>query len=239
MPADLRTNDDALAPSVGRGAAVGAVLGVSAGITGALLGYAWMTATGADMGLWVIARASGLVSYLLLTAVTIAGLLMSSPPKSAARLIGAAQRLRIHVLLAMFALVFVVLHVVVLAIDPWAEVGWWGALVPFGSAYRPLPVTLGLLALWSGLISGVTAGLAGRGLGRMWLPLHRLAAAGWVLAWLHGVLAGSDTPAWMWMYAVTGVSVLILVVRRVMARTPKDQLDELREERMPREEVLA
>ena len=239
MPADLQTNDVAIALSVGRGAAIGAALGVSAGITGALLGYAWMTATGADMGLWVIARASGLVSYLLLTAVTIVGLLMACPPKSAARFLGAAQRLRLHVLLAIFALVFVVLHVVVLAIDPWAEVGWWGALVPFGSAYRPLPVTLGLLALWSGLISGVTAGLAGRGLGRMWLPLHRLAAAGWVLAWLHGVLAGSDTPAWMWMYAVTGAAVLILVVRRVMVRTPKDQLDELREERMPREEVLA
>ena len=239
MPADLLTNDEEITLSVGRGVAMGAALGVSAGVTGALLGYAWMTATGADMGLWVIARASGLISYLLLTAVTIAGLLLACPPRSAARFLGAAQRLRVHVLLALFALVFVVLHVVVLAIDPWAEVGWWGALVPFGSAYRPLPVTLGLLALWSGLVSGVTAGLAGRGLGRVWLPLHRLAAAGWVLAWLHGVLAGSDTPAWMWMYAVTGGLVLILVVRRVMVRTPKDQLDELREERMPREEVLA
>jgi predicted ferric reductase len=237
MPADLR--DDRVDPGLGRGIVVGAALGLSAGLTGALVGYAWMTATGADMGLWVVARASGLISYLLLTAVAIAGLVLASPPKSAARFIGVAQRLRIHVLLAIFALVFIVLHIVVLAIDPWAEVGWWGALVPFGSAYRPLPVTLGLLALWSGLISGVTAGLAGRGLGRMWLPLHRLAAAGWVLAWLHGVLAGSDTPAWMWMYVVTGVAVLALVLRRVMMRTPKDQLDELREERMPREEVLA
>lgn len=234
---DDRMRDDA-SPSVGRGLIVGASLGVSAGVTGALLGYAWMTVTGADMGLWVVARASGLVSYLLLTAVTIAGLLMARPPRSAARVIGAAHRLRVHVLLALFALVFVVLHVVVLAIDPWAEVGWWGALVPFGSAYRPLPVTLGLLALWSGLISGVTAGLAGRGLGRVWLPLHRLAAAGWVLAWLHGVLAGSDTGAWMWMYAVTGAAVLALVVRRVMARTTKDEVDQLREKRMPREEVL-
>ena len=237
MPADLRS--DRVEPSLARGIVVGAALGLSAGLTGALLGYAWMTATGADMGLWVVARASGLISYLLLTAVTIAGLLLASPPKSAARVIGIAQRLRIHVLLAIFALAFIVLHIVVLAIDPWAEVGWWGALVPFGSAYRPLPVTLGLLALWSGLISGLTAGLAGRGLGRVWLPLHRLAAAGWVLAWLHGVLAGSDTASWMWMYAGTGAVVIALVVRRVMARTPQDTFDDLREERMPREEVLA
>ncbi|MEY3732741.1 MAG: hypothetical protein RL347_100 [Actinomycetota bacterium] len=239
MPASTQPRDDAIEPSVGRGIAVGAALGVSAGVTGALLGYTWMTATGADMGLWVIARSAGLVSYLLLTAVTLMGLILASPPRAAARLISTAQRLRVHVLLAIFALVFVVLHVVVLAIDPWAEVGWWGALVPFGSVYRPLPVTLGLLALWSGVISGLTAGLAGRGLGRVWLPLHRLAAAGWVLAWLHGVLAGSDTAAWMWMYGVTGAAVLALVIRRAMTRSPQDEVDELREERMPREEVLS
>lgn len=232
MSADVTT------PSVGRGIVVGAALGVSAGVTGALLGYAWTIATGADMGLWVLARASGLVAYVLLTAVTVAGLLLASPPRPAARMISAAQRLRVHVLLALFALVFVVLHIVVLAIDPWAEVGWWGALVPFGSTYRPLAVTLGLLALWSGLISGITAGLAGRGLGRIWLPLHRLAAAAWVLAWLHGVLAGSDTGTWLWMYGATGALVLALVVRRVLARGPEDDARDLRGERMPREEAL-
>jgi hypothetical protein len=42
----------------------------------------------------------------------------------------------------------------------------------------------------------------------------------------------------MWMYAGTGAVVLALVVRRVMARTPKEEVEELREERMPREEVL-
>ena len=239
MSSSTLGRDDATEPSVGRGVALGAAFGLSAGLTGALLGYAWMTVTGADMGLWVIARASGLVSYLLLTAVTVMGLLLSSPPRSAARLVSTAQRLRIHVVLAIFALVFVVLHVVVLAIDPWAEVGWWGALVPFGSAYRPLPVTLGLLALWSGVISGMTAGLAGRGLGRVWLPLHRLAAAGWVLAWLHGVLAGSDTGAWMWMYVASGALVLAPVLRRVVARSPRNEVDDVREERMPHEEVLA
>ena len=91
---------------------------------------------------------------------------------------------------------------------------------------------------WSALISGATASLAGRSLGRLWLPLHRVAAAGWLLAWLHGVLAGSDTAAWLWMYAVTGVLVLILAVRRMTAPAPADDLRELITERMPREEVL-
>lgn len=220
------------------GLRTGLVVTVSAGLTGALLGYAWTVISGDSMGMWLLARASGFVSYALLTAVTIIGLLMARPPQSAVRILGAAQRLRVHVILAIFALVFTVLHVVVLAIDPWAQVGWAGALLPFGSTYRPLAVTLGLLALWSGLISGLTAGLAGRGAGRLWLPLHRLAAAGWALAWLHGILAGSDTGALLWMYAGTGLLVLVLVVRRVIAPRASDDLAELKSERMPREEVL-
>lgn len=232
-------NNDVMTRGFGRTVATGAGVGIAAGVTGALLGYAWSVYSGADMGMWVLARASGLVSYLLLTAVTIMGLLLARPPRAAARFLGVAQRLRLHIVLALFALVFTVLHVVVLALDPWSQVGWAGALLPFGSEYRPLPVTLGLLALWSGVISGVTAGLAGRGLGRVWLPLHRLAAAGWVLAWLHGILAGSDTGAWLWMYAVTGLIVIVLVVRRVTAPSTTDALAELEQERLAREEVIS
>ncbi|MDP4906046.1 MAG: hypothetical protein NWR17_02120 [Candidatus Nanopelagicales bacterium] len=232
------STSDRLAPSA---RTTGVVLAVSlaAGITGALLGIAWSAMTGVDMGMWVLARASGLVAYLLLTAVTVLGLILARPPRTGARLLAIAQRLRLHVLLAIFALVFIIVHAVVLAIDPWAEVGWAGVLLPFGSTYRPLAVTLGLLATWSALISGATASLAGRGLGRLWLPLHRVAAAGWLLAWLHGVLAGSDTGAWLWMYAVTGVLVLVLAVRRMTAPAPADDLRELTTDRMPREEVLA
>lgn len=224
---------------LGRGLAFGLAVGLAAGVSGALLGYAWSTYSGADMGMWVLARASGFVSYVLLTAVTVMGLLLARPPRRANRILGQAQRLRLHVILAIFALVFTVLHVVVLALDPWAQVGWAGALLPFGSEYRPLPVTLGLLALWSGVISGATASLAGRGLGRIWLPLHRLAAVGWVLAWLHGVLAGSDTGAWLWMYVVTGLLVIVLVLRRVTAANVNDDMQDLAERRMPREDVLA
>ena len=54
-----------------------------------------------------------------------------------------AVRIRTHVSLSVFTLVFTVLHIVVLATDKYAGVGWWGAFVPMGSTYRPLPVTLG------------------------------------------------------------------------------------------------
>ena len=123
-------------------------VGACAALTGVLLGLAWMVVSGSSTGLWLTARAAGLTSYLLLTLVTISGLVLSHPARHRLRWPNAAQRVRLHVSLTIFTLVFVVVHIVVLALDPWAQVGWVGAVLPFGSAYRPLPVTLGLLSLW-------------------------------------------------------------------------------------------
>ena len=80
-----------------------------------------------------------------------------------------------HVSLSVFALAFIVLHVVVLATDSYAGVGSRGALVPMGSGYRPVPVTLGVIALCAGLLAGLTAALAGRVTGRVWWPIHKVA----------------------------------------------------------------
>jgi hypothetical protein len=116
----------------------------------------------------------------------------------------------------MFTLAFVALHVLVLAGDHWAGVGWRGALLPLGSTYRPLPVTLGLLGLWSGAAAGTTAALAGRLGGRMWFPVHRVAVAAFVLVWAHGVLTGSDVLALRLLYAGTGAGVTVLAVSRYL-----------------------
>lgn len=213
-------------------------VGLSAAVTGALLGVAWVAVSGSSTGLWLTARAAGLTSYLLLTLVTIAGLVLSHPARHRLRWPNAAQRLRVHAALTVFTLVFVVLHIVVLALDPWAKVGWLGAVLPFGSQYRPLPVTLGLLSLWAGIITGATAALAGRFTGRIWRPLHRFSASVWVLAWLHGVFAGSDTAAWMWMYAITGFLVVATAGWRYSAVSRADKVRELADDRrLARESV--
>lgn len=195
------------------------VLGVTiaAVFSGAAIGIVTVLVTGSDAHLWLIARATGLMSYALLTVVTISGLLLAVPHRGAVRFLAPATRLRTHIIVTIFALVFTVIHIVVLAIDPWANVGWAGALLPFGAEYRPVPVTVGLMSLWAGIISGVTAGFAGRGTGRWWRPLHRLAGVAWVLAWLHGVFAGSDTGALLGMYAITGLLVIVLATWRYSA----------------------
>ncbi|WP_155859401.1 hypothetical protein [Cellulomonas sp. KRMCY2] len=179
---------------------------------------------------WVLGRASGLTSYLLLLALVTTGLVLSHPWARGMRRPSPAGRLRLHIALATFTLAFTVLHVVVLATDPWAQVGWRGALLPLASTYRPVPVTLGVLALWAGLLTGITARLAGSIAARIWWPVHKVAAGILVLVWSHSVLAGSDTPTLRWFYVSTGVAVIGLAITRYSARTPTDRVAELNRE---------
>jgi hypothetical protein len=176
---------------------------------------------------WLLGRASGFTAYMLMWSLVVLGLLLSHPGAARMRRVSRLTRLRVHFALAVFTLAFTTLHVVVLATDRWAGVGWRGAVLPMASEYRPVPVTLGLLALWSGVVTGVTARLAGRRIGRFWWPIHKVAAVAFWLVWWHGLLAGSDTLSLTWLYLATGLLVLVVGVSRYAARTPDDDLAEL------------
>lgn len=214
-------------PADGRGRSwlgpAGAVLAVvAAGVASALATRVVLDAVrGVDAVPWVLARASGVTSYVLLLALVATGLVLAHPWAPHLRRPTAATRLVLHAALATFTLAFTVLHVVVLATDPWAQVGWRGVVLPMASVYRPVPVTLGVLALWAGLLTGVTARWAGR-IGRAWLPVHRVALTVFGLVWAHGVLAGTDTSALRGFYLATGAAVVGLAVSRYGARTPKE-----------------
>jgi hypothetical protein len=97
-----------------------------------------------------------------------------------------------------------------------------------GASYRPVPVTLGVLGLYAGLLSGLTAALAGRRIiARVWWPMHKVASSSLGLIWLHGLFAGVDTPLLLWLYLLTGGGILALAVWRYTARTPADLVEEL------------
>ena len=193
----------------------------SAALAGAI---ALDTVRGSSKVPWLLGRASGLTAYLLLVALVTTGLLLAHPWSRRSRRPTPATWLGLHVALATFTFAFLVLHVVVLATDPWAGVGWPGALLPLASTYRPVPVPLGVLALWAGLITGLTARLAGRFAARVWWPVHKGSILVLVLVWAHSVLAGSDVQLLRWFYLASGCAVLALAVTRYGARTPADAL---------------
>ena len=200
---------------------------LSAIATSALIGIAVSSIATDRMAPWILGRAAGITSYLLLVVLVILGLLLSHPRRAQWSRPSSAPRIRIHVSLSVFTLVFVVLHIVVLATDKYAGVGWWGSFVPMGSSYRPVAVTLGVIGMYAGLAAGLTAALAGRVSHRIWWPLHKVAIVSLVLVWIHGVLAGIDTPTLLGMYIVTGGAVLLLAISRYVAKNVNDQVAEL------------
>ena len=184
----------------------------------AAVGWATVSLAGNPKAPWILGRAAGLTAYVLLTALVCTGLLLAHPASARFRRPHPLLRLRLHAGLSAFTLAFLVLHVVVLATDRYARVGWAGALVPLASTYRPVPVTLGVLGLYSGAVAGGTAALAGRLAGRLWWPIHRFASLCFGLVWFHGLLAGSDGAVLRPLYAGSGALVVTLALARWSAR---------------------
>ncbi len=195
----------------------GAVTALVGGSALAALGSVVAAVTGRQQGPWILGRAAGVTAYALLTALVVTGLVLAHPQAARWRRPHPRTRLALHGGLAAFTLVFVALHVAVLASDRYAGVGWLGALVPFTSSYRPLPVTLGVLGLYAGAAAGLTAALAGRLVGRSWHRLHRVAGSAFLLVWGHGMLTGSDTTALRAVYAGTGAVVAALAASRYLS----------------------
>lgn len=206
------------------------LIAVSTGLSGWLAGSAARAVAGDKNAPWILGRASGICAYLLLVALVAFGLVLSHPWRTRWRRPATVVRIRIHVSLAVFTLAFLVLHIVVLATDEYAKVGWAGALLPMASDYRPMPVTLGVIATYAGILAGVTASAAGRWAGRVWWPVHKVSALTLVLAWLHGVFTGIDTRSLGWLYAVTALALVLLAASRYIVRTPADRVIELRAE---------
>ncbi len=186
------------------------VLGATLGILIVLSTDQVLPATSAyqaQMRVWLAGRATGITAYVLLTALVCFGLVLSHPTnQSTWRL---SRRLfPWHENLFVFVVAFLVAHVASIVLDPWAGVGIAGSFVPGLSAYRSAPVALGTLGLYAALISGVTGRWTRLLPPGLWLRIHRFALVAWILAWMHGLLAGTDSAALLPVYLATGIGVL-------------------------------
>lgn len=161
----------------------------------------------AEMRIWLASRAAGFTALGLLTVQIALGLVLSHPTnKSTWRL---SKRLfPWHENAWIFVLAFLAAHIVSLIADPYAGVGAIGAFVPGLSSYRSAPVALGTLGLWALLVTGVTARYTKLLPPGAWLSIHRLGVVVFILAWMHGLLAGTDSLSLGAFYLVTGAVVL-------------------------------
>ena len=155
--------------------------------------------------LWYLARGSGAVSLLLLTAVVVLGIANRRGLAFAGlpRLAVAA----VHRSIALLAVVFVAVHVTTLLFDPYAQLKLLDLLMPFTAEYRPLWTGLGTLALDLTAALVISSLLRDRLRLGMWRAVHLAAYALWPIAVLHGYGAGTDGRS-AWMIALDGACVL-------------------------------
>jgi sulfoxide reductase heme-binding subunit YedZ len=161
----------------------------------------------ADLRIWLAARATGIVTFLLLTFQICVGLVLSHPTnKSTWKL--SKRIFPWHENLWVFVIAFLGIHIVSLILDPYAGVGVAGSFIPGLSSYRTAPVALGTIALYAFLLTAITARYTKLLPAGAWLTIHRLSLIVFVLSWLHGILAGTDSDALRGMYVVTGLAVV-------------------------------
>ena len=206
--------------SGGQIALIGVVVAVSL-VAGHELASALVPAIEAKKLSWVLGRGLGIASFLSLSALVAFGTWVRHPLRARVKWPTPSATLGIHASLGAATLTLVAAHLTALALDPWAKIGWVGALVPWASSYRPTPVALGTVALWGMLLVGGTARMAGT-LGRArWLRVHRLAWAVWLSALIHGLTTGSDTMALRYVYAAAAVVIAALWVAARLVPAPK------------------
>ncbi len=161
----------------------------------------------AQLRIWLAGRATGITAYLLLTLQVVFGLVLSHPTNQTTWKL--SKRLfPWHENAWIFVLAFLGAHVVSLVVDPWAGVGLGGAFVPGLSSYRSPAVALGTLALYALLVTGLTARYTKRLPAGAWLRIHRFSIVVFALAWMHGLLSGTDSSALVPLYVTTGLGVL-------------------------------
>ncbi len=164
---------------------------------------------------WYLARATGIVSLVLLTVSVALGVL--GPLR--VRISDRWPRFAIDTLhrdVSLLVIAVLVIHIVTSVLDGFAPIRLLDAVIPFISAYRPLWLGLGALA-FDLLLALVITSLMRRRLGyRSWRAVHWLAYASWPVAVLHGLGTGSDTKVW-WNLLLTVVC-LLAVVAAVWAR---------------------
>ena len=172
-----------------------------------------VSARQAEVQIWLATRAAGFTTLVLLSIQISLGLILSHPTnKSTWKL--SKLLFPWHENAWVFVLAFLGAHIVTTVVDDYANVGLLGALIPGASQYRTPAVALGTLALWALLITGLTARYTKLLPAGLWLRIHRLSHVIFPIAWLHGVLAGTDSVAMVGLYGASGLFVVAAVSYR-------------------------
>lgn len=167
---------------------------------------------------WYFTRSSGTVAYLLLSGATVWGLLLST--KFVKELVPAALALAMHNILSWLAIALTGLHALALLFDNYYTYTLTDILLPFEGPYRPEWVGLGIIGLYLMALTSTSFSWRRR-IGQVWWRrLHYLTFVAYIMATLHGVMAGTDSGnvGMQLIYWGSGLLVLFLTNFRLLFR---------------------
>jgi len=207
------------------------VLGVSGGLV--LLGTGWLlanTAVGVNIAnalaitnktSWYFTRSAGTVAYLLLAGSTIWGLLLST--KLLKETIPAALALAMHNILSWLAVIFTGLHALALLWDSFYTYTLSDLTIPFIGPYKPGWVGLGIIGFYLMFLTSISFNFRKQIGQKRWRKLHYATFAVYILATVHGAMAGTDSgnPGMQLMYWGSGLIVLFLTNYRILVGKEK------------------
>jgi methionine sulfoxide reductase heme-binding subunit len=166
---------------------------------------------------WYLARASGVVAYILLTVVVVVGVTLAGKirlrwPRFAV--------VDVHRFGSLLVGVFIALHATMLALDTYLPFSPIQLVVPFASSYRPLPTALGIVAMELLVAVAITNLIRKRLPYRLWRRAHYATLVVWLAATVHGLTVGSDRGS-LWLNALYFVSISAVVTAVVARVSPK------------------
>lgn len=202
------------------------VLGALGGLV--LLGGGWLvlnTSIGATFANalaltektpWYFTRSAGTVAYLLLAGSTIWGLLLST--KLIKETIPAALSLAMHNILSWLAVVLTGLHALALLWDSYYAYTVADLTIPFIGPYRPGWVGLGIIGFYLMFLTSLSFNFRKQLGQKRWRQLHYATFGVYILATLHGVMAGTDSGnlGMQALYWGSGLMVLFLTNFRLL-----------------------
>lgn len=167
---------------------------------------------------WIITRASGIASYILLTVMSLLG--MSLTTGLVYRLMSPAAAWSLHRATASVLLLSVAAHIVSLLFDAFMNLRIIDVLIPFISPYQPILISLGILGFYLLLLILGTSLYTMTSHARFWRTVHAFGFVMFMLIFLHGILIGTDAEqTWMQtIYWITGALVLSAGIYRLIWR---------------------
>lgn len=165
---------------------------------------------------WHFTRSAGTVAYILLASSTLWGLLLSS--KLVKEHIPAPLALAMHNTLSWLAIALTGFHALALLLDSYYTYTLADLTIPFIGPYQPGWVGVGIIGLYLMILTSVSFYFRKQIGQQRWRQLHYLTFVAYLLATVHGVMAGSDSgnPGMRALYWGSGLLVLFLTNFRLL-----------------------